>query len=524
MLRRVCLILTTGLLLAGRMAFGAESAEVNLEYVAQRALERAQKPFHSPRADLPKVLQQDNLDYDKYREIRFRRDKALWTEDDLPFRIEFFHPGYIYNEPVHINEFTATHTQPIRFVQDFFDYGNLNIANQIPSKTGYAGFRILYELNATNRWDELGAFLGASYFRLLGKDQRYGESARGLALNCGESDRPEEFPIFTDWWLGKPQKGDTELTIYAILDSTNCTGAYEFHIHPGVTTVADIDAVLYFREPQSVDEANTNVQPVKTIGLAPLTSMFWFGKNSERKFDDYRPEVHDSDGLLVKMGNGETFWRPLDNPAVMRHQIFSAPDIKGFGLLQRERNFTAYQDSFNFYQLEPSVWVEPHGDWGAGDLHLVELSTAYEGLDNIVAFWDPKNKPAPLQPYRFGYTLKWQSGDADVKLSENRVVSTRIGLALDSQHPDARQIVIDFTGPKLDAIPEDSPPQAIANCSANAVILNNQVIRCADLKTWRVVLKMQPKPGNIDPVDLRCTLQRGTNILSETWTYQWSPP
>jgi glucans biosynthesis protein len=208
----------------------------------------------------------------------------------------------------------------------------------------------------------------------------------------------------------------------------------------------------------------------------------------------------------------------------MRHQIFSAPDIKGFGLLQRERNFTAYQDSFNFYQLEPSVWVEPHGDWGAGDLHLVELSTAYEGLDNIVAFWDPKNKPAPLQPYRFGYTLKWQSGDADVKLSENRVVSTRIGLALDSQHPDARQIVIDFTGPKLDAIPEDSPPQAIANCSANAVILNNQVIRCADLKTWRVVLKMQPKPGNIDPVDLRCTLQRGTNILSETWTYQWSPP
>jgi glucans biosynthesis protein len=523
MWRLACLIFILGVALTGRKAAGAESAVVNLDYVMQRALERAEKPFRSPRADLPKVLQQDNLDYDKYREIRFRRDHALWTEDDLPFRIEFFHPGYLYQEPVHMNEFTATHVQPIRFVQDFFDYGKLNIANQIPSKTGYAGFRILYPLNKTNQLDELGAFLGASYFRLLGKDQRYGLSARGLALNTGESDRPEEFPIFTDWWLGKPQKDDAALTLFAILDSTNCTGAYEFHIHPGVTTVADIEAVLYFREPKVIDAANTNVQPVKTIGLAPLTSMFWFGKNSERKFDDYRPEVHDSDGLLVRMGNGETLWRPLDNPSVMRHQIFSAPNIKGFGLLQRERNFAGYQDSFNFYQLEPSVWVEPHGtNWSNGNLHLVELNTRYEGLDNIVVFWDPKNKPVPLQPYHFGYTLYWGLDEADLKWSENRVVSTRIGL--DPSCADCRQIVIDFTGPKLDAIPEGLPPQAIANCSANAVILNNQVIRNPDLKTWRVILKMQPKPGNVDPVDLRCTLQSGTNILSETWTYQWSPP
>lgn len=522
MRRCVWLILAIGLALAGRPASGAESAVVNLDYVAQRALDRAQRPFHNPRMDLPKVLQQDSLDYDKYREIRFLRDKALWTEDDLPFRIEFFHPGYIYHEPVHVNEFTATHVQPIRFVQDFFDYGKLDIANQIPSKTGYAGFRVLYPLNKTNQLDELGAFLGASYFRLLGKDQRYGMSARGLTLDTGESDRPEEFPIFPDWWLGKPQPDDTDLTLFAILDSPSCTGAYEFHIHPGETTVANVDAVLYFRDPKKIAATGTNAQPLKTIGMAPLTSMFWFGKNSERKFDDYRPEVHDSDGLLVKMGNGETLWRPLDNPSVMRHQIFSAPGVKGFGLLQRERNFTAYQDSFNFYHLEPSVWVEPKGNWGDGDLHLVELNTHYEGLDNVVAFWDPKKKPAPLQPFRFGYTLKWQSGAADARLSENRVVSTRIGL--DPSCVDCRQIVIDFDGPKLDAVPENEPPQAIANCSFNAVILNNLVIRNEDLGTWRVVLKMQPKSGNVDPVDLRCTLQRGTNILSETWTYQWSPP
>jgi periplasmic glucans biosynthesis protein len=523
MWRRVCLILTIGFALAGRIAVGAESAEVNLDYVAQRALERAQKPFHSPRADLPKVLRQDNLDYDKYREIRFRRDHALWSEDDLPFRVEFFHPGYLYQEPVHVNEFTATHVQPIRFVQEFFDYGKLDIANQIPSKTGYAGFRVLYPLNKTNQLDELGAFLGASYFRLLGKDQRYGLSARGLALNTGESDRPEEFPIFTDWWLRKPDKDDSQLKLYALLDSVSCTGAYSFRIFPGETTVVEVNAVLFFRATNTVQKVDPNHKPVASIGMAPLTSMFWFGKNSERKFDDYRPEVHDSDGLLVKMGNGEVLWRPLDNPSVMRHQIFSAPNIKGFGLLQRERSFAAYQDSFNFYQREPSVWVEPGGaNWGDGDLHLVELNTAYEGLDNVVVFWDPKNKPAPLQPFRFNYTLYWQMGKPDEKLSENRVVSTRIGL--DPSCADCRQIVIDFDGPKLETVPENEPPQAIANCSLNAVILNNQVIRNSDLKTWRVILKMQPKPGDVDPVDLRCTLQKGTNVLSETWTYQWSPP
>ena len=508
-------------LLVVSVCAASESAEVNLDYVTQRAYERAQKTFHSPRADLPKVLRQDNLDYDKYRNIRFRRERALWTADDLPFRIEFFHPGYLYQEPVHINEFTLTHVQPIRFVQDFFDYGNLDIRNQIPVNTGYAGFRILYPLNQTNQEDELGAFLGASYFRLLGKDQRYGMSARGLALDCGEADRPEEFPIFTDWWLGKPQKEDTELRLFAILDSVSCVGAYEFLIRPGETTVCDVEAVLFLRETNKVHAADARRQPIGTFGLAPLTSMFWFGKTTEHKPDDYRGEVHDSDGLLAKMDNGEMLWRPLDNPAVMRHQIFSAPNIRGFGLLQRERAFAAYQDSFNPYHLVPGVWVEPHGNWGEGNLHLVELNAQFEGLDNIVAFWEPKNKPSPLVAYHFGYTLYW-TREGDLKLSDNKAVATRVGLDLNCR--DCRQIVIDFDGPKLDALPANTPPQAIANCSTNAVIADNQVFRNEELGTWRVLLKMQPKPGNVDPVDLRCTLQNGTNLLSETWTYQWSPP
>jgi glucans biosynthesis protein len=522
MWRRDCLIFAVVLTLIGRVVASPESGEVNMDYVMKRAEDRARRPFHSPRADLPEVLRQANLDYDKYRQIRFRRNQALWRVENLPFRIEFFHPGYLYQEPVHVYEFTATHLQPIRFVEDFFDYGNLNIRNEIPANTGYAGFRVLYQLNKTNQWDELGAFLGASYFRLLGKDQRYGQSARGLALDCGEMGRPEEFPIFTDWWLGKPQPGANDLTLYALLDTVSCTGAYQLILYPGETTRADVEAVLFFRKPEEVLKANpTRKLPIKTIGMAPLTSMFWYGENSERKFDDYRPEVHDADGLLIHMGNGEVLWRPLDNPPVLRHQVFHAPDIRGFGLLQRERSFRAYQDMFNFFQQEPSVWVEPHGRWGEGNLHLVELSSDYEGLDNIVAFWDPKAKPAPMQPFRFGYTLYWELGAADQKLSQNRVVGTRIGL-VPGQHR-TRLIVIDFTGPKLDSIPADNPPQAIANCSTNAAIVENQVLRNTFLKTWRVILRMQPISGNTDPVDIRCTLQKGTNILSETWTYQWSP-
>lgn len=503
-----------------RSLAGVESADVTLDYVAKKAEERARKPFHSPKGELPDVLHADKLDYDKYREIRFRHDQALWAVDKLPFQVEFFHPGYLYQEPIYLNEFSQNFVQPIRFVQDFFDYGKLAIKNQIPANTGYAGFRVLYPLNEPKKMDELGAFLGASYFRLLGKGQHYGESARGLALDSGESDRPEEFPLFTDWWLGKPQADDRELHLFAILDSVSCAGAYEFHIQPGETTVAEIEAIIYMREPDKILAVDPKRKPLATLGLAPLTSMFWFGKNSERKFDDYRPEVHDSDGLMMRMENDELVWRPLNNAAVMRHQRFGAKDIRGFGLLQRERDFNCYQDIFNAYQLVPSVWIDTKGHWGEGDIHLVELSTHYEGLDNIVAFWDPKKKPAPLQPFHFAYSMLW-TRENDRKFSLNKVVATRIGA--DSRNPKWRQIVIDFTGPKLAALTEATPPQAVASCSDNAAITENQVFPMTN-GVWRAIIKMEPKTNNVNPVDIRCTLNKGNEVLTETWTYHWSPP
>jgi glucans biosynthesis protein len=493
-----------------------EAVHVTLDYIAKKAELRAHKPFHSPRADLPAFLSQ--LTYDQYRQIAFRDDRALWAEEHLPFRVEFFHLGYLYQEPVHLNEFTSTHVQSVRFTPDFFDYRSLKLPAEIPANTGYAGFKILYPLNSPDKLDELGSFLGASYFRLLGRGQVYGLSARGLAVDCGEQGRAEEFPIFTDWWLGKPQHEDDVLLLYAILDSVSCTGAYEFEIRPGATTMVEVEAVLYFREPVNILAADPERKPLATMGLAPLTSMFWYGGNSERKFDDYRPQVHDSDGLLMHPDSGPMVWRPLDNGNAMRHQTFPATNIRGFGLLQRDRNFSDYQDLFRVYNDAPSVWVAPHGDWGEGKIHVVELSTQYEGLDNVVAFWDPAAKPQPLQPLRFGYTLYW-TRESDMTLSSNQVVSTRVGLnPLDQKQ---RQFAIDFNIPRLTI--EDDPPKAAVTCSDNGTITQVQVFRNTPEKTWRVFVNMLPKPGNHDPVDLQCKLRKG-DIECETWAYRWSPP
>jgi glucans biosynthesis protein len=517
---RGCLTSILAIALAYTAAAAPQAVNVNLDYVASLALTRAQHPFHSPSLNLPAILSQTNLDYDKYREIRFISGKALWTEDDLPFRVEFFHPGYIFHEPVQINEFTPGYTQRIPFVEDFFDYGNLKIKNQIPRDVGYAGFKVVYPLNKPNVFDDLAVFQGASYFRVLGKGQSYGLSARGLALNCGETDIPnEEFPIFTDWWLGKPAKNATNLTLYAILDSVSCAGAYEFNIRPGETTIVDVDAVVYFREPSMILQNGLNIPPIKTVGVAPLTSSYWFGKTTEYKPDDYRSEVHDSDGLMMEMSNGERLWRPLNNPRELRHQSFDAPNIRGYGLMQRERDFNAYQDLFTDHQDEPSVWVEPHGtNWTDGALHLVELNAPTEDWDNIVAFWSPKTVPKPLQPWRFSYTLYWTR---ETKFSPpDKVVATRVGV---SKGSDAREIMIDFAGSNLNKIALTNPPVAIASCSPNAAIVANQVVWNPFQKTWRTVLKIQP-PTNNTPVDIRCTLQQNKKPISETWIYQWTRP
>jgi glucans biosynthesis protein len=478
--------------------------QITFDVIIQKAKERAEKPFRSPKTELPEDLK--NLNYDSYREIHFRHDRALWAKEELPFRLEFFHPGYLYDMPVKINEFNANHTQPIRFVEDFFDYGNLKLPKKPSGDSGYAGFRLLFRLNAPDKWDEVASFLGASYFRMLGQGQRYGSSARGLALNSGEVDVKEEFPAFTDWWLGKPEKGVDTLRLYALLDSASCAGAYEFLVRPGETTFADVNAVLFLRGQPSM----------KTLGLAPLTSMFWFGENSERKPDDFRPEVHDSDGLLIRGEQEELWWQPLNNGAALRHRSFATKNVKGFGLLQRDRDFSHYEDLYNFYNKTPAVWVEPRGNWGEGEVNLVELPTNFEGQDNIVAFWNPKERPAALQPFKFAYTLHWAMAP-DAKFAPLKVLQTRVGA--EPGNPKRRQVMIDFGG--ADVL-SGSEPQATVRCGENAAVADVKVVKNEAGKTWRVIFGLTPKAENVGAVDIECSLNSGGKTVSEIWRYQWN--
>ncbi len=307
--------------------------DVDFESIEQRAEELAAQPFEAPDKEaLPDWLKQ--LTYDQYRDIRFDPEKALWAEEDLPFRAMFFHPGYLFREPVLLHEFTGTHDQRVRLTEEFFNYGPLvGERGELPPDAGFAGFRLHAPLNGPH-FDELAVFQGASYWRALGKSQRYGISARGIAVDTGRGETPEEFPAFREFWLRKPEKDDEAAIVYALLDGPSYTGAYAFRIAPGEETVMDVQAVIFAR------------REVKRLGLAPMSSMYWFGENSRRRFDDFRPEVHDSDGLAIHMGSGEKIWRPLANDTgTLEFSFFGMDACKGFGLLQRDRRFAAYEDA-----------------------------------------------------------------------------------------------------------------------------------------------------------------------------------
>ena len=266
-----------------------------------------------------------NLSYDQYRDIRFVRKNGPWYNQKLPYEVQFFHLGSIFKIPVKINEVVNNVSKPINFSAKYFDYGNNKFNENDDEILGYAGFRIHSPLNTSAYYDELVTFLGASYFRGLAKGQKYGLSARGLAINTAEM-IGEEFPIFKEFWLQKPKTKDKVITLYALLDSKSVSGAYRFEIIPGANTIMNIEAHLFPRE---------NIQK---IGIAPLTSMFLFGENNKNDFDDFRLEVHDSDGLLVHNGHGEWLWRPLDNSKKLRISSFVDNGVKGFGLLQRDRD------------------------------------------------------------------------------------------------------------------------------------------------------------------------------------------
>ncbi|WP_311197183.1 glucan biosynthesis protein G, partial [Pseudomonas poae] len=362
----------------------------SLDDVSAKAKELAGQKYEAPRSNLPNEFRE--MKFADYQKIRFRNEKAEWADQNTPFKLSFYHQGMHFDTPVKINEVTADSVQEIKYDPTRFDFGDVKFDPKATEQLGYAGFRVLYPINQTDKQDEIMTMLGASYFRVVGKGQSYGLSARGMAIDTALPSG-EEFPRFTEFWIERPKPGEKQLVIFALLDSPRATGAYRLTLRPGTDTIVDVKSQMYLRD------------KVSKLGVAPLTSMYLFGANQPSKVLNYRRELHDSSGLSIHAGNGEWIWRPLNNPKHLSVSNFAVENPRGFGLLQRGRDFSHYEDLDDNYDKRPSAWIEPEGDWGKGSVDLVEIPTADETNDNIVAFWSPAELPKVGEPLDVSYRL-----------------------------------------------------------------------------------------------------------------------
>lgn len=502
---RFAVVVTALLALAAADPRATSAAPFGFDDVATKARHVAEKPFEEPKVRVPEWL--GKITYDQWRDIRFRQDQTLWRDKSLPFQVQFFHPGLYYDHTVKVNVIDGANIRRLAFTPSQFDYGRNDFASKVPQDLGYAGFRVHAPIKKTDYFDEVIVFLGASYFRAVGKQQVFGMSARALAIDTAVPSG-EEFPYFKEFWLATPSAKSRDVTVYALLDSPSLTGAYRFVVQPGEQTTVNVQARLFLRR-----------QPQK-IGVAPLTSMFFHGEDTGRQFDDFRPEVHDSDGLLIAQGTGEWLWRPLDNPKALQVDKFRMPGLRGYGLVQRDRDFTSYQDLETHSEERPSAWVTPQGDWGAGHVELVQIPTKSDTNDNIGVFWVPDEQPKVGTPYDVAYTIAFY-GDDSSRPPGGRTIATR----RDSGNKEnAQRFVIDFAGKPLEAIAADQVVRGdvtIAPEDDAAELLDQHVVKNPATGGWRLTFQVRPKRRT--PVELRAFLDKGSDTLTETWTYTLVP-
>ena len=490
---------------------GTEFGQSQLfDAVSSRAKLLAKREYKALETNIPDALSQMN--YDQYRSIRFRPESSIWHNESL-FELQLFHPGFLYREPIVLHMATDNADSYVQFKQEFFNYDGpaAPLAGVAPDNIGFAGFRVHYPLNSNEYKDEFVVFQGASYFRMVGPGLAYGLSARGLAIDTAEP-KGEEFPVFREFWLVKPAPTDTRMVMYALLDSPSITGAYRFEILPGAPTEMLVEARLFARK------------NILKLGVAPLTSMYMWGENHTRYVDDFRPEVHDSDGLLMAAANGEWIWRPISNHRSLRVSSMMDEKPRGFGLLQRDRDFEHYMDLEARYEKRPSMWIMPEGNWGKGRAELVEIPSDSETNDNIVAYWVPE------KPMKAGgsATFKYRLRSFDDHLPENsgaKVIRTRIGWGANPGQADPpprskRKFIIDFRGGELDNLSPDAP--LVAEMQKSAGEISELAIRqLPDGRTWRASFKLEPEGNKV--ADMRLFLKLRDQRLSEVWSYVWYP-
>lgn len=508
------LLLTTTSLTPPALAQDGGEFAFDFDSFSARMQQLAKAPFTPVTATLPEAFQQ--LDYDAYRRIQYRADAGKWAEDAIGYQLQAFHLGWLFAEPVKVFQLESGKARSVDFTASDFQYHDDAVAEAAAAQDfpGVAGFRVNYPLNRPDALDELVSFLGASYFRSLGRDNIYGLSARGLVLNSW-LDLPEEFPRFSEFYVEKPQNGGP-LTVYAALDSQSVTGAYRFVITPASDaaqeTTMDVTARLYFRA------------DVKELGIAPLTSMFLYAEANRGGFDDYRPQVHDSNGLLLERESGEVMWRALNNGPTLGNSYFWENNPRAFGLYQRGRDFDSYQDAGAHYERRPSLRVEPLGEWGQGMVRLIEIPAKLEADDNIVAFWVPAEPALAGQSREYAYRLVWGNLDPDPSAATAYVAETRSGVGGVSGVENAtslRKFVVDFKGGELDTFSPGTPIDVLATIGSGGVMRNSVLSRIDANGVWRLVMDVET--DGVAPLELKAYLVGLGKKLTETWLYQWRP-
>ena len=481
------------------------AAKFDFDRVTEIAKKLSEKPFED-REKVPSWMTEMN--YDQWRDIRFRPDRALWKEAKSKFTVQFFHPGMFYDRTVAISVVDANGVRPVPFSPSQFDYGKNDFASRVPQDLGHAGFRVHYPINKPDYGDEVIVFLGASYFRAVAKDMQFGLSARGLAIDTATS-RGEEFPAFKAFWLVRPPPSATTMEIYALLDSESVAGAYRFLVRPGDETIVETQARLFPRK------------EIEKLGIAPLTSMIFHGENTIQRFVDFRPEVHDTDGVLLSFRSGEWLWRPIDNPERLNVSTYYFPNPRGFGLLQRDRDFDHYQDIETRMDIRPSGWVVPRAEWGAGSMELVEIPAKNEVNDNVVTYWVPQKKLTPGEMATFAYDTHWYRENKEWPPG-GRAVATRRDLGT---QPDVHRFIVDFEGGRLGSLSAETVVRGVISLASGSEIgdelVEQHVVKNPVTGGWR--LGFQVKPKNKDPLNLRAFLQKGDDVLTETWSYTLLP-
>ncbi len=503
------------------------------EGLISRAKALAARPYAPPPPIAPDIL--ERIDYDAHGKIRFRPELALFSAEQRPdpakaaeigkgkFAATFFHLGRYFKKPQRIHVLEGAQAREIIYREDYFDMPKDSVAHKLPKGVGFAGFRF-QEANTgggaapTVGWkgkplpwqsNDWVAFLGASYFRAIGDEFQYGLSARGIMVDAAVSGKAEEFPDFTHVWLDRGS-GDTVIA-YCLLDGPSLAGAYRFAMTRGRGVVMDIDKRLFIR------------RDIERLGIAPLTSMFWYSETIKPTAVDWRPEVHDSDGLAIWTGTGERIWRPLNNPPRTIASSFSDENPKGFGLLQRDRSFDNYLDGV-FYERRPSLWIEPRGSWGRGAVQLIEIPTDDEIHDNIVAAWIQAAPVRAGQDLSFAYRAHWQA-DEPTPTPLGRCVATRLGNGGQPGQPrprGVRKFMLEFKGGPLADIPFGARPDAVLWASRGRFsYIFTEAVPNDVPGHWRAQFDLTTE--GVEPVEMRCFLRLGDKVLTESWLYQYWP-